>query len=76
MPRIIWNIPQRQREISEELRHLYGGMMTATDVMHELGFKHDSPTSKWLADVPAVKVNGRKRYRVSDIAKKIYDESC
>ena len=75
MPKVNWCVPQRQREIAEELRERYGGMMTASDVMRELGLNHDAPTTRWLEGVPAVIVNNRKRYRVSDIASKIYRES-
>lgn len=75
MPKITWNIPQRQREIAEDLRDRYGGMMTASDVMRELGFKHDAPTTKWLSDVPAVKINNRKKWRVNDVAAKLHRES-
>lgn len=74
MPKVTFNIPQKQREIAEELREHFGGMMTATDVGRELGISHDASISKWLADVPSVTVNNRKRWRVSDVAAKIYKE--
>ncbi len=75
MPKVSLFVSQRQWEITEDLRRRYGGMMTRSDVMRELGLKHETPAAKWLEGVPAVAVNGRRRYRVSDIGKKIYDDS-
>ena len=61
-----------QEELENELYDRYGGMMSALDVARELGIVHYSAYHAWLADVPAVIVNGRKRYRVAAVAEKIY----
>ena len=71
MPRVIWNKPSAQKALEEELRARYGGSMSFTDVQHELGFTHETPTKKWLADVPYTNINNRKRWRVSFVAEKL-----
>ena len=69
-------IPEGQKNIAQELRELYGGCMTMKDVADELGVKHKNPTKKWLADISATVINGRKRWRVVDVAKKLYESRC
>lgn len=59
------------KELAEELRGRYGGMMTFQDVMREIGVKHHTAGEKWTADIPYTIVNGRKKWRVSDVAGKI-----
>lgn len=61
-----------QELLEEELRARYGGMMTAAAVGQELGLLHHKSYNAWLADVPSVLVNGRSRWRVADIAEKIF----
>lgn len=70
MPR---TVPIEQKEIAAELRSVYGGMMTAADVGTEIGVKHHSAYEAFLIGVPFYVINNRKRYKTSDIAKKIYE---
>ena len=75
MPRVTWNIPAAEKQITVELRDIYVGYMTTADVAAELGFKKWENAAKWLADLPATVVNGRKRYRVTAIAHKLYEST-
>lgn len=72
MPRVKIGVPPEQLAIEDELRERYGGMMKALDVARELGLKHHSSYENWLSDVPHVIVNGLKKWRVKDVAEKIY----
>ena len=56
---------------ADDLRTRYGGMMSLADVGEELGLG-DKPTRKWLEGITAIDINGRKRYRVMDVAGKLY----
>lgn len=75
MPKITWNIPQEQRALVEELRGRYGGMMSRSDVMAEIGCSSARSTDMWLAGLPYVQVNKRKKWRVDAIAKHIYENT-
>ena len=72
MPRTRVGIPAEQLEIEEDLRERHGGAMTALDVGRELGLSKYTSYNAWLSDVPSIDVNGRKRYRVRDVAEKLY----
>lgn len=72
MPKII---RQEVKELEEELRKQYGGMMTCQDIIRELGGRHHTVGEKWVADIPYTIVNGRKKWRVSKVAKKICDNT-
>lgn len=71
MPRVTWNIPAAEKQITVELRDIYVGYMTTADVAAELGFKKWENAAKWLADLPATVVNGR----VTAIAHKLYEST-
>ena len=72
MPRVKYGIPQAQKEIESDLREHYGGMLTAKDVAREISLSQYAAYMRWLADVPSIDINGRKKYRVADVAAKIY----
>ena len=72
MPKIL-NLATK--EIAEELRSRYGGMMTCQDIMREIGAKHHTAGERWVADIPYTIVNGRKKWRVSEVARKIYNNT-
>lgn len=75
MPRVTWNKPPAQKALEEELRARYGGSMSFTDVQHELGFKHETPTKKWLTDVPYTIINNHKCWRVGFVAEKLHNNT-
>ena len=72
MPKVKKFKPIEQEIIEDDLRSRYGGMMDAKSVGTELGLTHHSSYENWLSDVPFVRVNRLRRYRVADVAEKIY----
>ena len=67
--------PEKSPEIVEraaELRELYGGMMTLTDICKEMGHLDPKSARQWLSGVAGIDVNGRLRFRVADIAEREY----
>lgn len=60
--------------VSKELRELYGGSMSISDLMIELGTNRIG-AKRWVADrVPGIKVGKRIRYEVRLVAKAIVDQ--
>ena len=72
MPRVNVGIPQAQKAIRDDLRGLYGGMMTITQVGEVLGLKWDSAT-KWVEGVTTYNINGRRKFRTIDIADRLWE---
>lgn len=66
--------PKRAQEIADELRGFYGGMLGIEDVKLELGAQDRRTAEKFLANVPYIAVNGRKKWRVGDVAMRIYEK--
>ena len=70
MPKIT-RMSDAEQAKADELRRTYGaGMLTREQIGQELGLKHTA-TGNWVKDVPLVEVNGRPKYQVSDVARKI-----
>ena len=70
MPKLTRTTDEEQYE-ADELRRTYGaGMLTREQIGQEFGLKHTA-TGDWVKDVPHVMVNGRPKYQVSDVARKI-----
>lgn len=74
MPRTKKYIPAEQKAWEDELRERYGGMMTRRQIGIELGHGNNY---RWLnrftADLRAYgERNGYKRFKVADVAEKIY----
>lgn len=67
-----WKNP-RQIDLEEDIRSRYGGMLTLADVAREIGVTDRKAAQHFLRDVAAYEINGRKRYRVPDVARKILD---
>jgi len=63
----------RITQIEDELRRTYGGMMTQEDVRTECGFNSRTSAAKFLSGIRSYEVNGRKRWRIADIAKRLAD---
>lgn len=70
MPRVKRPLTADGEAIAEEIRKEYGGMLTVEQVMRLIGVSRNT-AKKWLLDVPAVNINGRPKYMVSDLARKI-----
>lgn len=76
MPRVrAFGVPQEQRELEEELRKRYGGMMTTHEISIELGKAHYNTTRSFMEGVPCRLVGKSKRYLSSDVAKRIYERT-
>ena len=73
MPRTKVGVPPEQLIIEEELRTRYGGMMSAAAVGRELGLCKAPSYTRWLDGLPYNEVNGRKKWSVRDIARKIFE---
>lgn len=63
----------REAEIYEELYARWGGMMTLEDIKTELGAGGRQTATRFIAGMPCVNVNALRRWRVSDVARRIYD---
>ena len=73
MPRLRKPIPKEVEEANGELRARYGGYMTISDVMKEIGCSR--PTAKkFMTGVDSFSICGKTHYQTVDFAKKI--ESC
>lgn len=66
-------MPEAQKALAEELRKRYGGAMTLVDIAHELGVKKAETARSFMGNAPAVRVNRRLKWRVCEVAKKIYE---
>lgn len=75
MPKISWltEIPEEQLQIENRLFYRFGGMMTVTDVLKQIGMKKRSVAQELLADVPYEKVGRSRLYAVEDVAEKLYE---
>ena len=71
MPRL--RRSEREMQIAEDLRAVYGGMLCVEDVRQELGAKDRRTAEKFVDGLSHINVNGRKKWRVYDVAKRIYE---
>jgi len=72
MPKLT-RAPESQKALADELRKLYGVCLTLVQVGDAIGAKSKDTTKKWLDDMPYATINGRKKWLVYDVAKKIND---
>ena len=72
MPKLRRN--SRESEIAEELRKHYGGMLSVDDMRDELGVKDRRTVEKFLFGLNHIVVNGRKKWRVCEVAHRIYEK--
>ena len=74
MPKIKRFVPAEQKAWEDELRDRYGGMMTRRQIGIELGHGNNYRwVNRFVEDLRAYGVtNGYPRYKVSDVAEKIY----
>lgn len=66
--------PLRAQQIAEELREIYGGMLGVEEIKKELGAKDRRTAEKFVGNLAFVNVNGRKKWRVGDVAMRIYEQ--
>lgn len=67
MPRVK-QTPQEKATVAE-LRALYGGMMSMSDICKEINRKKDA-ARRWVAEaeIDAIMIGNRKNYRTCDVA--------
>lgn len=63
-----------QRMIEDELRARYGGSLTLVDIRTELGVNSAKTAQKWVDGMRKFMVNGRARYRASDVAERMFQD--
>lgn len=63
----------RQLEIEEDIRSRHDGTLCLADVGNEIGIKFRPSIEKFVKGVPCYYINGHRRWRVSDIAKRLAD---
>lgn len=71
MPRVKRSLSPQEEETALEIRRFYGGMLDLTKIMELLGNVSRHTAEKWVADVDAININGRKKYLPADLARKI-----
>lgn len=62
--------------LADELRKKYGGMLNLTGVKQVLGVADDRTAKKFLEGVPHYDINGRARWMVTDVARKLDEARC
>lgn len=71
MPKLT-RLTDRERALADELQRTYGvSALTLVQVSKVIGVKSDNTARAWTRDLPYVMIGGRKKYMVSDVAKKI-----
>ena len=50
-----------------------GNRVTAPERGRTPRAEHPDTVKKWLEGVPFIKVNGRRKYRVADVAERFYE---
>lgn len=63
-------LPHEQR-IYDEMRDLYGSMVTLATVGRIIGVKDPRTTKKFLDGLPRYDINGNNRWATSDVAHKL-----
>lgn len=64
----------RQIEIEEDLRTRHTGLMTLVDVGKEIGVNYRPSIERFLGDTPAYEINGIRKWRIADVAKRLADK--
>ena len=72
MPRTNTGVPQDQLRLAAEIRKDFGNMLTAKTVGEIIGVCDHKAYERWLEDVRAYIINGRKKYFAADVAQKLY----
>lgn len=62
--------------LAAEIRKDYGGMLNLSGVKQVLGVTDDRTAKKFLEGVPYYDVNGRARWMVTDVARKLDEARC
>lgn len=76
MPRVRLLKSPVEDEIAAEIRANYGGMLALAAVQDFLGVKDCRTARRFLDGVPVYNVNGRNKWRASDVAHKLAEVQC
>lgn len=74
MPKLKRSLSQQEERTAHDIRRVYGGMLGLSSVMGLLGNVSRHTAEKWVSDIDAINVNGRKKYLPADLARKIEAE--
>jgi len=69
-------IPDREREIGDEIIGLYAPYLNLKEVGNVIGIRHSNEIYRFVSDIPSTTVNSRKKYRARDIARKLYESEA
>lgn len=72
MPKV-GRMSERQREIVEILRRDYATLLTLADVGRIIGTTDQRTTKKYVEGLRTTDVNGRRKWLIDDIARRIYE---
>lgn len=70
MPKIKVSLSPREEFTAEQIKKDYGPMLSIGDVMAYFRFSRSS-AERYLSDVDSIRVNGKRRYLATDLARKI-----
>lgn len=78
MPRVNLGVPERVRELEEEMRSFgaAGGYIAIGELTRYLGYRDRRPVQQMMEGLPVISTGERyakSRYRVRDVAKRIYE---
>lgn len=76
MPRLKKSLSPEAQELADEIRKNYGGMLTLHGVCQLLGVKDNRTAKTFLDGVPRYDVNGKPRWMVSDVARRLDEARC
>ena len=63
----------RQLELETDIRSRHKVILTLADVGREIGINKRESVLKFLEGLPAYEINGRRRWRIADIARRLAD---
>ena len=65
----------KEKERHDEIYKRYGGYLYQPNIAELINRKHHSAVERFVEGLPVTKINGRKAWRASDIAKKLEGET-
>lgn len=75
MPKVTYNLPTPDKELVSTIKKDYGGMLTLAQVCGVLCVSRDT-ARKFMKDVPAYNINGRRRWSATDLARRLAEVRC
>ncbi len=72
MPKIVKRLNEEEYTIAEYIRGIYGGTLSLAEVSEWLNVSPNT-AKEWLQDVHHIFIGKRKRWLVSDLARKMIE---